>query len=111
MKKYLTPLAVLFVSDWLVVLENKLLNGSVCTLFRTLSIAFALFALGVSLQSRRKNKTWVKKLIVSFVFLFLMLYDIGVLKITIIEQVFSIAAIQQFSLYALYVYLGWMFFD
>ncbi len=111
MKKYGWPLLTIFAAGILVRIENMFIKGSSHHFFYTLTLAIAFFALGVCLQPKRKNKTWVKKLIVSFVFFLLILYDLGALKPAFLEKIFAFAGIYQFSLYLLYLYLGWLFFD
>ena len=111
MKKYGYPCLLIFAAGILMKIENMFIKGSSHHFFATLTMALAFFGLGVLLQPKRKNKTWVKKLVVSFLFFFLILFDFGALKVPFVEKLFSFVGIYQFSLYLLYVYLGWLFFD
>ncbi len=109
--KYLTPVLVIVIGGWLVRLENMFLHGSAQHLLSVCTLAFALFGFGISLQTRRNNKTWVKKLIVSFVFLFFLLLDLGYLNLPLVSGILYYLAADGIFYKLIYVLCGWLFFD
>ena len=68
------------------------------------------FAFGLSIYQLKKSKEWVKKLIVSLVFVYLMLYDMGYNIIPQITYTLKSFYISGFILNLIYVFLGWTFF-
>ncbi|MBR2684653.1 MAG: hypothetical protein IKE59_01210 [Erysipelotrichaceae bacterium] len=109
--KYLTPILILMGGGWLIRLENLLIKGSANHLFVTVTLALTLFGFGIALQPRRNNKTWVKKLLVSFVLLFFLLLDLGYLKVGIVSDLLYYGALDGVIYYMIYVFCGWLFFD
>lgn len=111
MKKYASPIITMIVTGWLSRLEGMFLTGSARSLIVTFTIAMGFFALGICLQPRRKNRTWVQKLVVSFVFLFFVLWELGYLSIPFLSNVLDTLGYQHFVIYMIYVFCGWLFFD
>ena len=109
--KYGYPLLVMIIGGWLVKIENMFIQGSAHHLLVTLTLAIAMFAFGICLQPKHKNNTWFKKLVVSFVFLLLVLVDLGYVVIPIVGEILNYLAVSGVIYYLFYIYLGWLFFD
>lgn len=111
-KRYAIPLAVLVIAGIVCRLLNTYLSGEMRTVIVTTAIALSCFSFGVSLNPYRKNRrTWVKKLIVAFVVLLLILWELGVIVFPQLTTVMNFLGISGFVRYLLYVFCGWTFFS
>ncbi|MPM46294.1 hypothetical protein SDC9_92992 [bioreactor metagenome] len=106
--KYGLPLLIVIIGGWLIRLLNQYLNNGVIL---TVIIALLLFAFGISIQPKRRYKTWLKKLLIAFIFIYLILFDLGYFRFRFLVQVFDWLAIEQLEFNLLYLFLGWLFFD
>lgn len=112
MRKYGIPLLVIIIGGWLTRLEAQYLTGDVEDFMVAMTRAFTLFGFGISIQPHHKKSTWVKKLIVSFVFIFLLLWEMGFVRIGFFDIIFDLFCVEvKFVLYLYYIFLGWLFFD
>ena len=112
MKKFLTSLFIIVISAWLVRFEISFLTGEAQDVIVNLTIALSLFGLGISFQTHHKTRTWVKKLIISFLFLFLVIWDLGYIDVVGLNSIFDVLGLEyQFVLYMFYIFFGYLFFD
>ncbi len=112
-KKYFIPLLLILCLSFLVPLLETYLYGE---LFRVLFIiirASILFALGVNFNyhHRSKNQSWFKKVVISFLVVFFVLSQIGVIFVSGLNEFFNIIGFNGYIIYFLYIYFGWGFFD
>lgn len=106
--KYLIALLIIIVGSWtIVIIEDLIGKNDLILLVR----ALLLFAFGISLQTKRRYKTWIKKLIIAFIFSYLVFYQLGYFQFTFVNKVFSLLAFDRVAFILLYIYLGWLFFD
>lgn len=112
-RKYFLPLGVLLALSlglrWL----DPLLNGSLGEAIIIILRAILLFCFGLSLNigKRKKYETWVRKVIISFVFIFFLVWDLGFIMIPELKTIFNYLGLYGYIVYLIYIYCGWSFFD
>ena len=112
-KKYLLPLALILCLAlglrWL----EPLLDGRLGEMIIIILRACLLFGFGLSLNcgKRKRYETWVRKVIISFIFIFFLVWDLGLVMIPELRAVFSSIGISGYIIYLIYIYCGWSFFD
>ncbi len=112
-RKYLLPLAILLVLSvglrWL----DPLLNGQIGEAIIIILRACLLFMFGLSLNvaKKRRYETWVRKVIISFVFIFFLVWDLGYIMIPELKTAFNYIGLYGYIVYLVYIYCGWSFFD
>jgi len=109
--KYGLPLLIIIVGGWLIKLTDIFVANSAKGIVMVIITAIFLFAFGMSLQPKRRYKTWLKKLIIAFVFSYLILFNLGYFHWSLVVKIFDILAINQLADYLIYIFLGWLFFD
>ncbi len=73
--------------------------------------AAALFALGVSMSTRSKNNsTWVKKTAIIAAVVFLVCFQLHLIRVPEISSFINKFGVSSFLYYMLYVYFGFIFF-
>ena len=112
-RKYFLPLGVLLLLSVGVRWIDPLLNGSFGDAIVTILRAGLLFSFGLCLNygKRRKNETWVRKVIISFMFIFFLVWELGYVMIPELKNIFDFLGIYGYIVYLVYVYCGWSFFD
>lgn len=112
-RRYGLPFCIMIGSGLLVRLLNTYLIGDVRFTLVSITTALALFCFGMSLNVHKKRRTesWIKKLLISFVFLFFMLWSLGYILFPELKTFFSFLGIEGFVIYMVYAYCGWAFFD
>ncbi len=112
-KKYLLPIAILLCLSLGIRWLSPLLNGAVGDAIIIILRAFLLFAFGLSLNAtkRRRYETWVRKVIVSFVMIFFLVWELGYIMIPELKAVFANLGVTGYIVYLIYIYCGWSFFD
>lgn len=111
MDDYGKPLITLSISGIIYALISMLVPASQSDVVLTFFRACICFIFGINLYQYRRTKTWVKKLIVSFIFMFLMLIDMGYDIFPQLINILNILKIKGFLLNLIYVFLGWTFFN
>lgn len=109
--KYGLPLLIIIVGGWLIKLIDIFVTNGIKNIVIVIVTAIFLFAFGMSLQPKRRYKTWVKKLIIAFIFSYLILFNLGYFHLSLIVKLFDLLAINQLADYLIYIFLGWLFFD
>ena len=112
-RRYGLPVLIMVISGLLVRLFNTYLPGSIRSLIVTITMPVALFAFGMALHvhKKRRDESWFKKLVICFVLLFFLLWDLGYIVFPQLKAVFDFLGIQGFVIAMVYVYCGWAFFD
>ncbi len=106
--KYILPLVVIVVGSWLIDLIGNLTDNTVLIIVVQ---ALFMFVFGISIQPKRRYKTWLKKLIIAFIFSYLVFYQLGYFQYFVVTKLFDMLAIDNLALNLIYVFLGWLFFD
>lgn len=111
--RYGFPFVILIVSGLLVRMEQIFLSGQIENTLVSVTMALCAFAFGISMNrgKRRRNESWLKKIVISFLLVYFMLMDIGVVMISAISDFFVMIGITGFVMRLFYVYLGYCFFD
>lgn len=112
-KKYFLPIAILLCLSlglrWLA----PLLSGDIGEMFIIILRAGLLFAFGLSLNvsKRRRYETWIRKVIISFVMIFFLVWELGLIMIPELKNIFDTLGFSGYIVYLIYIYCGWSFFD
>jgi hypothetical protein len=111
--RYGLPFVILIVTGLLVRLEQIFLSGTVETTICSVTMILGAFAFGISLnrQRRRRNESWLKKIVISFLLVYFLLMDLGIVLLPSIMEFFQMIGISGSLLNLLIVYLGYCFFD
>ena len=111
--RYGLPFVILIVSGFLVRLEQIFLSGTFETTICSATLILGAFAFGISLnrQRRRRNESWLKKIVISFLLVYFLLMDLGVVLVPSIAEFFQMIGISGSLVNLLVVYLGYCFFD
>lgn len=112
-RRYGLPFLIMIGGGLLVRLLRQFLFGSLVSAVVIVTIAIVLFSFGLSLNGhkKRRDESWFKKLIISFVFLFFIMWNLGYVVFPSLHSFFSFLGIEGFVIYMVYVYCGWAFFD
>lgn len=112
-KKYIMPIIVLLIMSvglrWL----DLIITGQIGFIIITVLRALLLFWFGLTLNvtHRRRNETWLRKVIISFVFIFFLVWDLGYIMIPELKSFFDSIGLYGYIVYLIYTYCGWAFFD
>ncbi|MBR3151829.1 MAG: hypothetical protein IKF46_07615 [Erysipelotrichaceae bacterium] len=112
-KKLLMPLAVILITAlglrWL----SALLKGQIAFLVLTVLRCILLFWFGLTLNTgkRKRHETWLRKVIISFVMIFFLVWELGYIMIPELKNAFDLIGISGAVVYLVYIYCGWSFFD
>ena len=111
--RYGFPFVIMILSGLLVRLERLIFSGNTESVVVSVTAALCMFAFGISINRhrRKRNESWLKKIVISFLLVFLMFWDLGVVMIPALKNFFELLGISGFVLSMFYVYLGYSFFD
>ena len=112
-RKYFLPIEVLLGLSLGVRWLDPLLNGTLGEAIIIILRAVLLFCFGLSLNiaKRKRYETWVRKVLISFVFIFFLVWDLGYIMIPELKTVFNYLGLYGYIVYLIYIYCGWSFFD
>ena len=112
-RKYFLLIAVLLGLSLGVRWLDPLLNGTLGEAIIIILRAVLLFCFGLSLNiaKRKRYETWVRKVLISFVFIFFLVWDLGYIMIPELKTVFNYIGLFGYIVYLIYIYCGWSFFD
>lgn len=112
-RKYFLPIAVLLGLSLGVRWLDPLLNGTLGEAIIIILRAVLLFCFGLSLNiaKRKRYETWVRKVLISFVFIFFLVWDLGYIMIPELKTIFNYLGLYGYIVYLIYIYCGWSFFD
>ena len=112
MRRFGYPIGILIIGGWVIRILQSILTDNAEIIIVKFAIATLCFSFGLSLNTVRKRRnTWVKKLLVSFVLLFFILWDLGYLVFPGLSSFMHFLALDGFIVYLVYVFCGWTFFD
>lgn len=113
MKKYGMPVLVALVGALLVRLVDAYLSFPGVNDLVTILRVMVLFGFGLTLNQhgRRRNESWVKKLVIAFVVFFFVCWELGYIVFPELKAAFNFLGIYGFVVNMVYVYCGWCFFD
>ncbi len=111
--RYALPFIIMVVSSLLVRLIRTYIRGAFSTELVAIVIALCLFCFGLSLNIKKRSRyeSWLKKVLLSFILLFFVCWDLGYVVFPAIKSVFDFFGINGFVVYMVYIYCGWAFFD
>lgn len=111
-KKYTYPLVLLFVGAFLLRLLDNYTSGVTFDRIIVILKVALLFSFGLALNLHSKRKqTWVKKVVVSFIVVFLTIYSMGFIVIPQVAFLINFLGIYGFVLDLVFIFCGWTFFD
>ena len=112
-RKYFLPIAVLLGLSlgvrWLDPLLNGTLGEAIIIILR--AVLLFCFSLSLNIAKRKRYETWVRKVLISFVFIFFLVWDLGYIMIPELKTVFNYLGLYGYIVYLIYIYCGWSFFD
>ena len=111
--RYGFPLVMLIVTGLLIRFEQIFLSGQMESTLCSITFVLGAFAFGISLNRnrRRRNESWLKKIVISFLLVYFLLMDLGIGLIPAISDFFTMIGISGSMLRLFIVYLGYSFFD
>lgn len=112
-RKYGVPILVMIVGGILVKVESEIFSSNFANTLIIITKALVMFAFGISLSlsKRKRNESWLKKIIISFFLLFFIFWDLGYIVVPALKSFFNLIGISGFVIHLFYVYLGYAFFD
>ena len=112
-RKYLLPIALILCLSLGIRWLAPFLTGSVGTAIIVILRACILFGFGLSLNyaKRKRYETWVRKVVISFVFIFFLVWDLGFIMLPELWTIFDSLGVSGYIVYLIYIYCGWSFFD
>lgn len=112
-RKYFLPLGILLGLSiglrWLDPILNGQLGEAIIIILR--AVLLFCFGLSLNLGKRKKYETWLRKVIISFVFIFFLVWDLGYIMIPELKMIFNYLGLYGYIVYLIYIYCGWSFFD
>ncbi|HQB32724.1 MAG TPA: hypothetical protein PLI19_05270 [Erysipelotrichaceae bacterium] len=109
MKRYGIPLIVIFAGSFVLSLLDRYLplDSTVIYFLK----AMLLFIYGVYLSTRsRKSSGWVKKFVVAGLFVLVLLFDLGLIRVALLSRILSFVGVNSIIYAMLYIYFGYIFF-
>ncbi len=112
-RRYILPLLVLMLGALLIRIEYVLFSGSIENTLVIVTQALVMFGFGITLNAfrKRKNEGWILKIIISFLLLFFIFWDLGIIVFPELKSFFETIGFTGFVVHCFYVYLGYSFFD
>jgi len=108
-RKYLLPMGIIlclslllrwldaWLADWMVIVLRC------CGLF--------CFGMSLNFGKHKKYETWLRKVIISFVLIFFLVWELGYVMIPQLKSFFDVLGLYGYIVYLIYIYCGWAFFD
>lgn len=112
-RRYGLPLLIILLMGVALNTLAVILSGDVEFYFITVTRCVLTFTFGLSLfQGRKKrNQSWLKKLMISFLLIFFLIWELGFVMIPELKSVFNFLGINGFIIYLVYAYCGYAFYD
>ena len=113
MKKYGLPFLILIVGSFLIQLVRNYIFVSFKAVLISVLTAILLFGFGISLHNhkRKKGDTWLKKMLIMFVYVVFVLMYLGTISIPVIDSALETIGFTNVAYYMLFIYLGFVFFS
>ena len=112
MKKYGIPFILIIAGSFILYLIRTYISfAGKDTLLAVLTAVMA-FIFGATLNSSHSSRgdTWIKKMIVMFLFIFFLLIYMGVVRINLITQALNFIGFNSTMYFFLFVWFGFLFF-
>ncbi len=112
MKKYGVPFLILVIGSFLLHLIRANVSFSGKDTLLTVLLAVLAFVFGACLNGSKGSRgdTWVKKMIVMFIFIFMVLVYMGIVRIPVLNQALNFIGVTSSIYLLLFVWLGFLFF-
>ncbi len=111
-KSFFTTLVLVFLGGWIVQIFESLPYFEFQRELVIIIISLLFFVLGLCLnQTKKRNHTWIKKVLISFILLFFIITQIGYYIFPEIHSILNFFAIDGFVYYMIYVLCGYEFFS
>lgn len=113
MKKYGLPFLILIGGSFLIQLVRNYIFVSFKSTLISILTAILLFGFGISLHERKRKSgdTWLKKMIIMFVYVVFLLIYLGTINIPVINSTLETIGFTSVVYYMLFIYLGFVFFS
>lgn len=113
MRKYGLPFLILIAGSFLLGLAREYIYFSFKEELLTVLTALLLFGFGAALNDHRKTRgdTWLKKMIIMFLFIVFLLIYMGVIRFNFITVALSTLGFTNVIWYMLFIYFGYIFFS
>jgi len=109
MKRYGIPLIVIFVGSFVLSLIDKYLPFSNTVIYFLKAMLLFIFGVYLSTYSK-KSSGWVKKFIVAGLFVLVLLFDLGFIRIPLFNKILSFVGFNSIIYAMIYIYFGYIFF-
>ncbi len=109
MKRYGIPLIVILLGSLILSLIQRYfpVSGTMIYFLK----AMLLFIFGVYLSTySKKSSGWVKKFVVAGLFVLVLLFDLGLIKVAVFNRILSFVGINSIIYAMIYIYFGYIFF-
>jgi hypothetical protein len=70
-----------------------------------------VFGLNMYVGRKKRNQSWIKKLVISFFLIFFLVWDLGFVMIPELKTIFNFLGIKSYVIYLVYIYCGYAFYD
>lgn len=110
--RYLKPLLIIFilafVLNWIASITPDNFNFLII-----ITRCFLLFYFGISLSFKngKKNQAWLSKIIISFVVIFFLVWELDYIMIPQLKNFFDFVGFNGYIIYLIYIYCGYCFFQ
>lgn len=114
MRKYGLPLVFIVSIALITKLFTSFQDDAVGHFFYLMIQTSLLFSLGLSLNTHKKSRhqAWFKKVVVSLVVLFFLLYQLDlIIVMKEMHLFFNFIGLNTFVIELIYIYCGWIFFS
>ncbi|MGI6509662.1 MAG: hypothetical protein ACOX1L_03625 [Erysipelotrichaceae bacterium] len=109
MKRYGIPLIVILAGSLLLSLIQRYFPVS--STFIYFLKAMLLFIFGVYLSTySKKSSGWIKKFVVAGLFVLVLLFDLGLIRVAVFSRILSFVGINSIIYAMIYIYFGYIFF-
>lgn len=112
MKRYLKPLGWLIVTSLVLLLIRNYVHFDGVNTFYNIVAALLLFVFGTSMCEYHKTRgdTWLKKMIIMFLFVVTILLHLQVINIPVVNSVLETIGVTSLVYRLLFIYFGYIFF-
>lgn len=112
-KKYFLPIGIILLMSiglrWLDPILNGVVGDGLIIVLR--AVLLFSFGLSLNLHKRKRYESWVRKVVISFVMIFFLVWELGFVMIPELKTIFDYLGLYGYIVYLIYIYCGWSFFD
>jgi len=112
-RRYGLPLLIILLTGISLNTLGYILSGNIGTKIIIILRCALMFTFGLSIFMGRKkrNQSWIKKLVISFFLIFFLVWDLGYVMIPELKTIFNFLGIKGYVIYLVYIYCGYAFYD